>query len=111
MVAWVCVHNMSKFICYHHAHEHLRRHFCSCFAFQSVDLLNFLCFSNRLVSLLWDTLTGREHLLFYGRLKNLKGAALSEVCKYNHQLHFNICLNETKIKEWLGWFSYRYLFS
>ncbi|XP_055830380.1 ABC transporter A family member 7-like [Solanum dulcamara] len=28
--------------------------------------------------LLWDTLTGREHLLFYGRLKNLKGAALSE---------------------------------
>lgn len=22
--------------------------------------------------LLWDTLTGREHLLFYGRLKNLK---------------------------------------
>ncbi|CAN4100427.1 unnamed protein product [Withania somnifera] len=27
--------------------------------------------------LLWDTLTGREHLLFYGRLKNLKGAALS----------------------------------
>ncbi|KAM3307861.1 ABC transporter A family member 7 isoform X2 [Capsicum chacoense] len=28
--------------------------------------------------LLWDTLTGREHLLFYGRLKNLSGAALSE---------------------------------
>ncbi|CAL9173890.1 unnamed protein product [Musa hybrid cultivar] len=27
-------------------------------------------------SLLWETLTGREHLLFYGRLKNLKGAAL-----------------------------------
>uniref|UniRef100_A0ACD5ZUL1 Uncharacterized protein n=1 Tax=Avena sativa TaxID=4498 RepID=A0ACD5ZUL1_AVESA len=26
--------------------------------------------------LLWETLTGREHLLFYGRLKNLKGAAL-----------------------------------
>lgn len=23
--------------------------------------------------LLWDTLTGREHLLFYGRLKGLKG--------------------------------------
>lgn len=22
--------------------------------------------------LLWETLTGREHLLFYGRLKNLK---------------------------------------
>ncbi|XP_078149465.1 ABC transporter A family member 7-like [Carex rostrata] len=26
--------------------------------------------------LLWETLTGREHLLFYGRLKNLKGDAL-----------------------------------
>lgn len=26
--------------------------------------------------LLWGTLTGREHLLFYGRLKNLKGSAL-----------------------------------
>ncbi|EFJ13638.1 ATP-binding cassette transporter [Selaginella moellendorffii] len=27
-------------------------------------------------NLLWGSLTGREHLLFYGRLKNLKGAAL-----------------------------------
>ncbi|GBG86818.1 hypothetical protein CBR_g42101 [Chara braunii] len=27
-------------------------------------------------NLLWDTLTGREHLLFYGRLKNLKGEEL-----------------------------------
>ncbi|KAH7847272.1 hypothetical protein Vadar_024008 [Vaccinium darrowii] len=27
--------------------------------------------------LLWETLTGREHLLFYGRLKNLKGPALN----------------------------------
>jgi ABC-type multidrug transport system ATPase subunit len=26
--------------------------------------------------LLWEQLTGREHLLFYGRLKNLKGAEL-----------------------------------
>lgn len=26
--------------------------------------------------LLWETLTGREHLLFYGRLKGLEGAAL-----------------------------------
>ncbi|KAJ6374149.1 hypothetical protein OIU78_029786 [Salix suchowensis] len=26
--------------------------------------------------LLWETLTGNEHLLFYGRLKNLKGASL-----------------------------------
>ncbi|VYS59673.1 unnamed protein product [Arabidopsis thaliana] len=28
--------------------------------------------------LLWETLTGREHLLFYGRLKNLKGADLNQ---------------------------------
>ncbi|KAK9664019.1 hypothetical protein RND81_14G014400 [Saponaria officinalis] len=28
--------------------------------------------------LLWETLTGREHLLFYGRLKNLKGPALQQ---------------------------------
>ncbi|KAL3678985.1 hypothetical protein R1sor_021941 [Riccia sorocarpa] len=27
--------------------------------------------------LLWEQLTGREHLLFYGRLKNLKGIALT----------------------------------
>lgn len=29
--------------------------------------------------LLWETLTGREHLLFYGRLKNLK--VCNQVCK------------------------------
>ncbi|CAJ1975258.1 unnamed protein product [Sphenostylis stenocarpa] len=28
--------------------------------------------------LLWESLTGREHLFFYGRLKNLKGSALTE---------------------------------
>ncbi|KAM5570708.1 ABC transporter A family member 7-like [Rosa sericea] len=28
--------------------------------------------------LLWETLTGREHLLFYGRLKNLKGSGLRQ---------------------------------
>ncbi|KAJ0240334.1 ABC transporter A family member 7 [Hirschfeldia incana] len=28
--------------------------------------------------LLWETLTGREHLLFYGRLKNLKGFELKQ---------------------------------
>ncbi|RHN63634.1 putative sulfate-transporting ATPase [Medicago truncatula] len=27
--------------------------------------------------LLWESLTGREHLLFYGRLKNLKGSVLT----------------------------------
>lgn len=30
--------------------------------------------------LLWDTLTGREHLLFYGRLKNLKVQATWVAC-------------------------------
>ncbi|XP_027916828.1 ABC transporter A family member 7-like isoform X2 [Vigna unguiculata] len=28
--------------------------------------------------LLWDSLTGREHLLFYGRLKNLRGSVLTQ---------------------------------
>ncbi|OIT04890.1 PREDICTED: ABC transporter A family member 7-like [Nicotiana attenuata] len=28
--------------------------------------------------LLWEKLTGREHLLFYGRLKNLKGSVLTQ---------------------------------
>uniref|UniRef100_A0A2N9H4E4 ABC transporter domain-containing protein n=1 Tax=Fagus sylvatica TaxID=28930 RepID=A0A2N9H4E4_FAGSY len=28
--------------------------------------------------LLWETLTGREHLLFYGRLKDLKGSELTQ---------------------------------
>ncbi|XP_073219980.1 ABC transporter A family member 7-like isoform X2 [Cicer arietinum] len=28
--------------------------------------------------LLWETLTGREHLLFYGRLKNLTGSVLTQ---------------------------------
>ncbi|XP_047331214.1 ABC transporter A family member 12-like [Impatiens glandulifera] len=28
--------------------------------------------------LLWESLTGREHLLFYGRLKNLEGSVLTE---------------------------------
>ncbi|CAI7824126.1 unnamed protein product [Closterium sp. NIES-54] len=28
-------------------------------------------------SLLWEQLTGREHLMFYGRLKNLRGSALT----------------------------------
>lgn len=31
--------------------------------------------------LLWETLTGREHLLFYGRLKKLKGAQLAQAIK------------------------------
>ncbi|CAD6342690.1 unnamed protein product [Miscanthus lutarioriparius] len=31
--------------------------------------------------LLWETLTGREHLMFYGRLKRLNGAALIEAAE------------------------------
>ncbi|KAK9278373.1 hypothetical protein L1049_027938 [Liquidambar formosana] len=37
----------------------------------------------KIYSLLWETLTGREHLLFYGRLKNLKGAALTQVRQHS----------------------------
>ena len=33
---------------------------------------------------LWETLTGREHLLFYGRLKNLKGSVLTQVCNQSY---------------------------
>jgi ABC-type multidrug transport system ATPase subunit len=29
-------------------------------------------------SLLWESLSGREHLLFYGRLKNLRGKVLQD---------------------------------
>ncbi|XP_021314989.1 ABC transporter A family member 8 isoform X2 [Sorghum bicolor] len=32
-------------------------------------------------NLLWETLTGREHLMFYGRLKRLNGAALFEAAE------------------------------
>jgi hypothetical protein len=28
--------------------------------------------------ILWDTLTARQHMIFYGRLKNVNGAALNE---------------------------------
>ncbi|XP_068308111.1 ABC transporter A family member 7-like isoform X2 [Pyrus communis] len=31
--------------------------------------------------LLWETLTGREHVLFYGRLKNLKGSGLIQAAE------------------------------
>lgn len=31
--------------------------------------------------LLWEQLTGEEHLLFYGRLKGLRGAALDEAVR------------------------------
>ncbi|XP_010242394.1 PREDICTED: ABC transporter A family member 7-like [Nelumbo nucifera] len=45
--------------------------------------------------LLWETLTGKEHLLFYGRLKNLKGAALTqaveESIKSVNLFHGGVC--------------------
>jgi ABC-type multidrug transport system ATPase subunit len=28
--------------------------------------------------ILWETLTARQHMIFYGRLKNLRGAELRE---------------------------------
>ena len=34
-------------------------------------------------NLLWENLTGREHLLFYGRLKGLKGATSETFLKRN----------------------------
>lgn len=34
---------------------------------------------NCVCSLLWETLTGREHLMFYGRMKNLTGFGLIKV--------------------------------
>jgi hypothetical protein len=37
--------------------------------------------------LLWETLTGREHLMFYGRLKNLRGGALDVVIS-GHRLNY-----------------------
>ncbi|XP_074316993.1 ABC transporter A family member 8-like [Silene latifolia] len=41
-------------------------------------------------NLLWETLTGREHLLFYGRLKNLWGAALKEAVEKSLK-NLNLC--------------------
>lgn len=39
-------------------------------------------------SLLWETLTGKEHLFFYGRLKNLKGDALMKVPPIQSRYHY-----------------------
>ncbi|RLN32903.1 ABC transporter A family member 8-like isoform X1 [Panicum miliaceum] len=55
-------------------------------------------------NLLWETLTGREHLFFYGRLKNLKGAAL--VKAVDHSLksvnlsHVNV--GDKQVKKYSG---------
>ncbi|XP_035816872.1 ABC transporter A family member 7 isoform X5 [Zea mays] len=34
-------------------------------------------------NLLWETLTGKEHLFFYGKLKNLKGSALMKAVDHS----------------------------
>jgi hypothetical protein len=49
-------------------------------------------------SLLWETLTGKEHLFFYGRLKNLKGAELMKVPpiqipQFEHYIHILVFNN------------------
>lgn len=52
------------------------------FLLLSIQILKYFDMSLYLLdnfSLLWENLTGREHLLFYGRLKNLKGSALKLV--------------------------------
>ena len=68
MQAWAFVHSTSKLI------------------YILLDIFMLTLKSNILIfyflefcSLLWETLTGREHLLFYGRLKNLEGSALVQV--------------------------------
>ncbi|RWW81334.1 hypothetical protein BHE74_00010290, partial [Ensete ventricosum] len=43
----------------------------------SVPYLNL--YFSKILSLLWDSLTGREHLMFYGRLRNLKGLELQQL--------------------------------
>ncbi|KAK4485770.1 hypothetical protein RD792_008416 [Penstemon davidsonii] len=51
---------------------------------EGLDLLNQMHLIHTIMGvcpqydLLWDTLTGREHLRFYGRLRNLTGSALDE---------------------------------
>lgn len=62
-------------------------HFPSEDGFVSVGMTTKYSPTN-ICSLLWETLTGREHLLFYGRMKNLSGAALVKVVS-NHELENN----------------------
>ena len=51
----------------------------ACIFCLEIKISKVLIFFLQLYSLLWEQLTGREHLLFYGRLKNLRGSALTEV--------------------------------
>ena len=59
-------------------------------------------------SLLWETLTGREHLLFYGRLKNIKGPALKQVC-FTTLLLLSYMLRTPPRKCYYSWI-YDYIF-
>ena len=51
------------------------------------------------ISLLWETLTGREHLLFYGRLKNLKGSDLIQVCYQSYLSRLCVTTKVIKISD------------
>jgi hypothetical protein len=56
-------------------------------------LLIFVCANEEqplLRSLIWEQLTGREHLRFYGRLKNLTGTALKNVSVLSNNYSFYI---------------------
>ncbi|PWZ13877.1 ABC transporter A family member 7 [Zea mays] len=44
-------------------------------------------------NLLWETLTGKEHLFFYGRLKNLKGSALMKFSFWKLSSYLRACYN------------------
>lgn len=55
-------------------------------------------------NLLWETLTGKEHLFFYGRLKNLKGATLVKAVEHSlksvNLSHGNI--GDKQVKKYSG---------
>lgn len=90
----ICSHHVQLDVCHKH------QHFARCVHGNALCLVRVLCDKEIMVAgtatvegldirsdmadiyammgvcpqhdLLWETLTGREHLLFYGRLKNLK---------------------------------------
>ncbi|KAF8769722.1 hypothetical protein HU200_006331 [Digitaria exilis] len=54
--------------------------------------------------LLWETLTGREHLMFYGRLKKLNGAALVEAAEQSLKILriFEGGVADTRVSQYSG---------
>ena len=79
ILAWEYARNMSKLEVSSVSRKDFIAFLClPIIKFQVFFLFPFV-YWGKLYSLLWETLTGREHLLFYGRLKNLKGAALTQV--------------------------------